>query len=198
MSPTILFVPGLRGHVADHWQTLLAERLPGSRTVPPLEANGLNRDLRVAALDAAINQIEGPVVLVAHSAGVMITAHWAASRFRDDAAWRVQAALLAAPADLETPLPAGYPTTAEIGAGGWLPVPRQPLPFPALLAASSNDPLCAADRAEGLARDWGCRLVELGAVGHLNPAAGFGDWPQGLSLIAQACALVEMENGAGG
>lgn len=191
MSPTILFVPGLRGHVADHWQTLLAERLPASRTVPPLEAKGLDRDLRVAALDAALDQIEGPVVLVAHSAGVMITAHWAASRFRTDAPWQVQSALLACPADLETPLPAGYPTAEEIAAGGWLPVPRRPLPFPAILASSGNDPLCAAERAAGLAGDWGCRLVDLGAVGHLNPAAGFGDWPQGLRLISQAVLLAK-------
>jgi len=60
------------------------------------------------------------------------------------------------------------------------------LPFPALLAASRNDPLCAFDRAEGLAQDWACDLVDLGAVGHLNPAAGFGDWPDGLALIERA------------
>jgi hypothetical protein len=27
-----------------------------------------------------------------------------------------------------------------------------------------------------LAKDWGSRLVDIGAVGHLNPAAGFGEW----------------------
>ncbi|MGV9948552.1 alpha/beta hydrolase, partial [Rhodococcus aetherivorans] len=27
----------MRDHVADHWQTLLAERLDDARTVPPLE-----------------------------------------------------------------------------------------------------------------------------------------------------------------
>lgn len=183
MTPTILFVPGLRGHVADHWQTLLADRMPGSRTVPPRETNGLDRALRVEALDAALDAIEGPVVLVAHSAGVMITAHWAAARHRADAAWTIRGALLAAPADLETPLPAGYPTKAEIEAGGWLPVPRDPLPFPALLGASRNDPLCAFERAAGLARDWACDLVDLGEVGHLNPAAGFGAWADAERLI---------------
>ena len=33
---TILFVPGLRDHVAEHWQTLLAAEIPGSVTVEPL------------------------------------------------------------------------------------------------------------------------------------------------------------------
>jgi predicted alpha/beta hydrolase family esterase len=185
MTPTILFVPGLRGHVADHWQSLLAARLPGSRTVPPRETDGLKRDLRVDALDREINALEGPVVLVAHSAGVMITAHWAATRWRADAPWNIRGALLAAPADLEAPLPAGYPTLAEIEAGGWLPVPRAPLPFHALVGASRNDPLCAFNRSAGLARDWACDLVDLGEVGHLNPAAGFGEWPEGPALIAR-------------
>ena len=30
---TALIVPGLRGHVPEHWQTLLASRLPRVRTV---------------------------------------------------------------------------------------------------------------------------------------------------------------------
>lgn len=187
-APTILFVPGLRGHVADHWQTLLAERLPGSHTVPPAEENGLSRDVRVAALDAALERITGPVVLVAHSAGVLITAHWANTRFRTDAAWTIQGALLATPADLERPLPEGYPAFDALKANGWLPVPRVPLPFPALLASSSNDPLAAEGRVAGLARDWGCEVVELGAVGHLNPVAGYGDWPEGMALIERVAA----------
>ena len=32
---TVVLVPGLRGHVEDHWQTRLAASLPGARTVPP-------------------------------------------------------------------------------------------------------------------------------------------------------------------
>ena len=32
-SPSVVFVPRLRDHVADHWQTLLEARLPGSQCV---------------------------------------------------------------------------------------------------------------------------------------------------------------------
>jgi len=187
-TPTILFVPGLRGHVADHWQTLLAQRLPGSHTVPPADVDGLSREVRVAALDQALGRLSGPVVLVAHSAGVLITAHWAQTRFRTDAPWTIVGALLATPADLERPLPEGYPAFDALEANGWLPVPRTPLPFPALLASSTNDPLAAADRVADLARDWGCDVVELGAVGHLNPIAGYGDWPEGMALIERVSA----------
>lgn len=184
MTPTVLFVPGLRGHVPEHWQTLMAERMPGSRTVPPLDVDGPSRAARVEALDQALEAIEGPVVLVAHSAGVLITVHWAAQRFRSGAKWSIQGALLATPADLERPLPDGYPTLDALEANGWLPVPRTPLPFRSTLAVSDNDPLAAKDRVIELGRDWGSQIVELGPVGHLNPASGFGSWIAGEALVA--------------
>ena len=34
-----------------------------------------------------------------------------------------------------------------------------------------------------MAKDWGSRLVDLGEVGHLNSAAGFGEWPMAETLI---------------
>jgi predicted alpha/beta hydrolase family esterase len=178
---TVLFVPGLRDHVEDHWQTLLARKLEGSVTVPPLERDKLSCAARVAALDAAYRRLTGPVVLVAHSAGVMIAMHWV----NRHAPRTIQGALLAAPADLESPLPAGYPDMAAIASNGWLPVPREKLPFPAIVAASINDPLCNFHRAAGYARDWGARLVNLGAVGHLNPAAGYGEWKQAEMLLGE-------------
>jgi predicted alpha/beta hydrolase family esterase len=178
LKSTILFVPGLRDHVADHWQTLLAGEIPGSRTVPPLSENRLSRAARVEALDCALAEIDGPVVLAAHSAGCLTVAHWAQTHDRP-----IQGALFATPADIEAPLPAGYPTIAELDAGGWLPVPRSELPFTTIVAASTNDPLASLDRTGGLARDWRAALTVLGGVGHLNPAAGYGPWLEGLTYL---------------
>jgi predicted alpha/beta hydrolase family esterase len=61
---------------------------------------------------------------------------------------------------------------------GWLPTPRERLPFPSIVAASTNDPLASYERVASLAAAWGSKLVDVGAVGHLNPAAGYGPWPQ--------------------
>ncbi|HLB85190.1 MAG TPA: alpha/beta hydrolase, partial [Steroidobacteraceae bacterium] len=91
--------------------------------------------------------------------------------------------LLAAPPDFERTMPPGFPTTYALQAGGWLPVPRDLLPFPSIVAASRNDPLAEYDRVTSLARAWGSRLIDLGNVGHLNPASGFGEWPRALPLI---------------
>ncbi|MGW3277247.1 RBBP9/YdeN family alpha/beta hydrolase [Nocardia rhamnosiphila] len=182
-DPTIVIVPGLRDHVAEHWQTLLAERLDKVRTVPPLEHDKLGLAARIAALDAVVADVDGPVVLVAHSAGVMITVHWAQHHQRP-----VRAALLATPADVGTPMPSGYPTPEELAAGGWLPIPRRRLPFPSIVAASTTDPLAAYRRVAGMAETWGSRLVDLGDVGHLNPASGYGEWPRAQELLDELLA----------
>ncbi|WP_063057633.1 RBBP9/YdeN family alpha/beta hydrolase [Nocardia sienata] len=182
-DPTIVIVPGLRDHVAEHWQTLLAERLDKVRTVPPLEHDKLGLAARIAALDAVVADVDGPVVLVAHSAGVMITVHWAQHNQRP-----VRAALLATPADVGTPMPSGYPTPEELAADGWLPIPRRQLPFPSIVAASTTDPLAAYRRVAGMAEVWGSRLVDLGDVGHLNPASGYGEWPRAQELLDELLA----------
>ena len=179
-NATILMVPGLRDHVEDHWQTHFANTHANVRTVAPLQRDKLDRAARVAALEAELARIDGPVVLVAHSAGVMITVHWARRQRRE-----IRGALLVTPPDFDAPLPEGYPTPDELRLHGWLPTPRERLPFPCVVAASHDDPLARFERAAGMAHDWGARLVDLGQVGHMNPASGFGEWRDAERFIAE-------------
>jgi predicted alpha/beta hydrolase family esterase len=176
---TLVLVPGLRGHVEDHWQTRLAASMPEARIVPPLGRADAGLRARVTLLDQVIEQVTGPVVLVAHSAGVLVTVHWAARYSRAS----VVGALLATPPAFAAPLPAEYPSIQVLRHHGWLPIPRRPLPFPSIVAASTDDPLGNPVRLQALARAWGSRWHSLGAVGHLNPASGFGDWPEAVELI---------------
>ncbi|WP_405718061.1 RBBP9/YdeN family alpha/beta hydrolase [Streptomyces sp. NBC_00046] len=179
-SPTVVIVPGLRDHVPDHWQTVLAGRIAGARTVPPLTSGRLSCGAQVTALDEVLSDIPGPVVVVAHSAGVMTVAQWARRHRRP-----IEGALLATPPDFATPLPEGYPTPEVLRENGWLPVPRTTLPFPSIVAASTDDPLADFDRVADLARAWGSRLVDLGPVGHLNPASGHGDCPRAQEFVRE-------------
>jgi predicted alpha/beta hydrolase family esterase len=179
MAPTVLFVPGLRGHVPGHWQTLLQEEIPGSRCVPRRSDDKLSCAAWISDLDQAIAQIEGPVVLCAHSGGVAMVVHWARKHSRP-----IHGALLVTPPDFETPLPEGYPTRETLRDNGWLPMPLDPLPFPTIVAASVNDPLARFERVQAMAWAWGAqRLVNIGPAGHLNPASGYGVWPQGMALL---------------
>lgn len=180
-SMTPLIIPGLRDHVAEHWQTLLAARLPQAVSLAPMGRGDLDCAARVAAIESAVSAIAGPIVLVAHSGGCIMVAHWAR---RTHHAARIHAALLATPPDFERPLPAGYPTPEALQAGGWLPVPRAALPFPTLVVTSRNDPLGDPARVAALAGDWGAACLDAGAVGHLNPASGFGPWPLAEELVA--------------
>ena len=179
-SSTVLIVPGLRDHMPEHWQTILERKLPNAKSVPRRSEDKLSCAAWVADLDRSLAQIEGPVVLAAHSGGVMMVVHWAQRHRRP-----IRGALLAAPADLELPLPQGYPSQEALRQDGWLPIPREPLPFPSIVAASTNDPLAQFSRVAGYASAWGSRLVDLGNVGHLNPASGFGEWPRAEALLRE-------------
>src|SRR4051812_38335406 len=110
---TIVLVPGLRDHVPQHWQTLLAQQLPDAVSVLPMGRDNLCCTSRVDALEAAIVQVAGPVILVAHSGGCITVAHWA---LRSPRAVDVRGALLAVPPDFDKAMPREYPSLQQIEA----------------------------------------------------------------------------------
>jgi hypothetical protein len=181
-EPCVLVVAGLRDAVAQHWQSLLEARLRAAgravAVVPPMGREDLDCATKVAAIEREAQAVRGRLIVVAHSAGCIMVAHWARQTKRT-----VAGALLAAPPDFDAPMPPGYPTLAALQAGGWLPGPRERLGFRSIVAASRNDPLGRFERVAELARAWGSRLDDLGEVGHLNPASGFGPWPQAEKYI---------------
>jgi len=187
-EPCILIVPGLRDAVAQHWQSLLEARLRAAgravAVVPPMGREDLDCATKVAAIEREAQAVRGRLIVVAHSAGCIMVAHWARQTKRT-----VAGALLAAPPDFDAPMPQGYPTLAALQAGGWLPVPRERLGFRSIVAASRNDPLGRFERVAELARAWGSRLDDLGEVGHLNPASGFGPWPRAEQYIGELSAV---------
>jgi predicted alpha/beta hydrolase family esterase len=113
-----------------------------------------------------------------------MVANWALAPTR-----RIRGALLATPADVENPLPPGYPSYDDLAANGWMPIPRKLLPFRAIVAASRNDPLAQFEKVAGLARSWGAELEDVGDVGHLNPAAGYGPWNGARPLLERLAAV---------
>lgn len=163
---TLLIVPGWNGSDADHWQSRWEGRLSTARRVEQADFARPDRAAWVEALRAAVAAAEKPVVVVAHSLGVPTLVHAAPGL----PAGKVAGAFLVAPPDLD----AADPLFATFA-----PVPRAPLPFPALVVASRNDPFCAYAHAQELAEAWGAELVDAGEAGHINPASGFGPWPEG-------------------
>lgn len=168
----MLVLPGWQNSGPRHWQSLWEDRFPGWQRVQQQDWLHPRRDDWVAALEDAVAACHRPVLLVAHSLGCIATALWAA---RHDAS-RVAAALLVAPADVER-------STVAASLRGFAPIPVTPLPFPALLVGSDNDPACSARRAATLAHAWRADFRLLPGAGHINAESGLGDWDAGLGLL---------------
>jgi predicted alpha/beta hydrolase family esterase len=170
-----LILPGYGDSGPAHWQSLWETADPAYRRVRQADWESPRRADWVATLERALAAEPEPAVLVAHSLACLLVAHWAAEPGASLS--KVRAAFLAAPVDPGRP---AFPASAQ----GFAPVPRRALPFPSLVVASSDDPYAGIDFARSCALDWGSRLAEVGARGHINSASGVGDWPEGRALLA--------------
>lgn len=143
-----------------HWQQWWALRDPAALVVA-------DEPWAPTAPDAWEMQVAGAIlahpgaILVGHGYGAIVAArlltHWPQLQ--------VAGALLVAPADASgAPLPEGCITV------------------PTLLVASRNDPYLPFAAAERQARAWGVEAVDIGHAGHIDAAAGFGPWPEGIEL----------------
>lgn len=174
----ILLVPGYDGSEDEHWQRRWAAKLSTARVVE-------HEDWKFGALDKAVGVIVDavrgatrPVILVAHSAGVPLTLHAIARLKALDLAARVKGAFLVSPPqdDKMLALEGIDPKLAN--------APRDPLPFPAVVAASTNDPFGEQLAAQNLAFDIGAAFSDAGEAGHINVASGHGPWPEGILRFA--------------
>ena len=172
LSP-VLLLPGLYDSGPEHWQTLWVAGRPGFRRVEQKDWVTPRCADWVATLDRAVEEAGEGVLLVAHSAGCVLVAHWASAHRR-----KVRGAMLVAPSDVEAP---SYP----VGATGFAPMPLQRLPFASTVVASSDDPYVSMERARCFVDAWGSRFVNVGAAGRINTASGLGEWPPGLELLEE-------------
>ncbi len=174
-DPAILIVPGLNNSNPKHWQSIWERKLPNATRVDLGSWSDPHRNQWVNRLNLAIHRAARPVILVAHSLGCLAAAWWAEFE-QPEHGNPVVGALLVAPPDVDRP-----GIDARISRFGF--APRNPLPFPAFLAASENDPYCKQRTALKLARDWDCRFAYAGAIGHINAESSIGDWAFGRKLL---------------
>jgi predicted alpha/beta hydrolase family esterase len=166
--PNTLLLPGWQNSGPDHWQSRW-ERLHGYHRV---EQHDWMRPLRgdwSARLEETVADADGPVVLVAHSLGCILTAWWAAIR-----ATRPRcAARCWWPRAMWSGLI--WPRRSTAGR----PLRASRCRFPAVLVGSRNDPYCSLERAEAWPAGLGRALCRRGERGHINAESGLGDWAEG-------------------
>ncbi|WP_180900710.1 RBBP9/YdeN family alpha/beta hydrolase [Martelella soudanensis] len=173
---SFITLPGIGGSGETHWQSHWEAADPCFARFRPSDWDKpVLADWRLA-LERQIDSARSPPVLVAHSLACLLVAHAA-----EQIAGRISGAFLVAVPD---PGSAAFPAAAA----GFANPPRRPLPFPALIIASANDPYAAPDHVRTRAKEWKAGLVEVGACGHINGASGLGAWAQGRMLMDAFCA----------
>ena len=179
----LIIQPGWNNSGPRHWQSHWQRRL-GARRVDNADWAQPQLEDWLDGLDAALSRCRRPPLVIAHSLGCVTVAHYAQRH-----PGRIAGALLVAPADVERPF-----VPAELM--NFAPLPRKPLPFPARIVASSNDPFCKTARAARLAGYWQAPITWLQHAGHINVDSGHLQWEEGWPLLRQLAerALSRLES----
>lgn len=172
-SVPVLILPGIGNSGPDHWQSRWEAKHPTWRRVQQRDWDHPERSEWVGTLDLALDQSGPRSVIVAHSLGCLVVAHWASARLRS-----LGGALLVAPPD---PDGSAFPQEAV----GFSPLPMTALPFPTILVTSTDDPYSSLEFARDCAMAWNSRFISVGALGHINSASNLGDWPEGEGLFRE-------------
>ncbi len=167
---TVLTLPGWLNSGPRHWQTLWEEEHPGVERVVHDNWETPDCDAWIERLDETIARTGHDVVVAAHSMGCILLARWAALSERP-----LRGALLVAVPDPDGPV---FPAGAT---GFW--IPRDRIPFPTIVVASSDDPFADMSFSQQVAAEWGSRLFDGGLRGHLNGESGLGSWPDGWARV---------------
>ena len=169
----IVIISGLGDSSESHWQTYWLKKFTNATKVlqDDWDAPKLNNWLK--NLNNTLVDIDGPIILVAHSLGNSLVAHWAANYN----SVKIKGALLVAPADVDSPI-----HTPDI-IRGFAPIPLLKLPFPSIVVASENDPFVDINRAKYFAENWGSDFVNVQKKGHINGDTNLKFWEEGQLLL---------------
>ncbi|MDB5562395.1 MAG: serine hydrolase family protein [Hyphomicrobiales bacterium] len=176
-----LILPGRGNANAGHWQSHWLAAFPNSSRI--LQASWDQPDPVdwIARIDSAVALAPRKVVFVAHSLATAAVVKWAAEATAERHA-KIAGAFLVATTDVSNPDPA-FDLVRPFA-----PVPLQPLPFPALVVASRNDPRVTPERSREFAAAWRADFADVGELGHMGADAGLGIWPTGLLLLGRLLA----------
>lgn len=174
MGSRFVMVPGIGGSGPEHWQSHWQDLAPGATRIAPSSWKEPELADWIAALERAVAAHPQPPVLVCHSLGCLLFAHWRAASSGVIAA----AFLVAVPDPLGPVFPARAREFGALPASGFGD-------RPVLAVASEDDPYDPEARAIAWAAGQGARPRLLGRRGHLNGASGLGAWPEGQALLAE-------------
>ena len=172
MTHTII-VPGVGGSEYDHWQSWLQRQLMSCTRVEqknwhkPVLTDWIQQFVKTVA------NIHAPLQIVAHSFGCLTTI--AALAQHPAIARRVKNLVLVAPANPNRFGEQGFARDSQYDYVDYFK--RIEIAVPTTLLISENDPWLQFEDAKAWAKTWKIQPINLGAVGHINVASGFGPFP---------------------
>ena len=178
----VLIVPGLRNSDDRHWQSLWHKQIPNSSRIELDNWEIADLEKWRNAIKKSLNEINEPVVLIAHSFGALASASIAAEFPK-----KIVAVLLVAPAD-----PDKFGIRSKL--------PQRLLQVPVKIIASDDDPWISDAKAAFLALLWGADFLRIKQLGHINSDSNIGFWAEGINelrqLVRKALRLNSIKFGA--
>lgn len=169
-----VIVPGVGGSEHDHWQSWLQRQLKSCSRVQQQDWNKPVLHEWVEQFIKTVQAIQEPIQIVAHSFGCLTTV--AALAQHPELNQKIKNLVLVAPAN-----PARFGDTgfARESQNDYQQYFHQlKLQVPTQMIISENDPWLNFQDALQLAKAWKIRPKNLGQVGHINVASGFGPFPE--------------------
>ena len=173
MTHTVI-VPGVGGSDSDHWQSWLQRELMSCSRVQQKDWNLPILKDWMKSFVTLVAKTEAPIQIVAHSFGCLTSV--AALAQHPELTSKIKKLILVAPAN-----------PARFGANGFARnspndyatyFHQLKIAVPTEMIISENDPWLNFDDALALAKAWRIKPRNLGQVGHINVASGFGSFPE--------------------
>ncbi|MEB3754385.1 RBBP9/YdeN family alpha/beta hydrolase [Acinetobacter sp. MD2(2019)] len=173
-----LIVPGVGGSDAEHWQSWLQTQIKQSSRVEqdwdrPILSEWVSNWVK------AVQNIDAPIKVIAHSFGCLTSL--AALAQHPELTSKISKLILVAPANPNRFDESGF---AKIGQANYQHVFKtMNMTVESVMLISENDSWLGLDDAMVWAKCWNIPSVNLGSVGHINVASGFGPFPQILPYL---------------
>lgn len=169
-----LIVPGVGGSEYQHWQSWLQRQLMSCSRVQQQDWNLPILQNWGAQFVKTLAAIQQPVQIIAHSFGCLTSV--AALALHPELQTQVKRLILVAPANPARFGDKGFACDSDNNYLAWFH--QLKVAVPAQMLISENDPWLSFADAQRLAQAWNLQPVNLGAVGHINVASGFGPFPE--------------------
>jgi predicted alpha/beta hydrolase family esterase len=169
---SLVFVAGYLNSEPEHWQRIWYKQMQNTYFVEQDNWKYPNKEAWIERLDETLKQIDGDIIIVAHSLGCNTVVEWANTNQNS----HILSALFVAIPDTQRE---DFPQNIV----GFEHPPMKQLWFPSLAVISENDPYASLERSKEIASIWGSKISLVGKKGHINLASHLGEWKEGKEIL---------------